>query len=225
MIILGLTGSIAMGKSTAATMFRRRRVPVHDADRTVHRLLGFKGGAVEAVEAAFPGVVTQDRVDHSALAALVFNDANALSRLETILHPLVEADQKRFLRRCRLQGHLLVVLDIPLLYETGMDTKCDAVAVVTAPHFVQLQRLLQRPDMHRARIEAVLSRQMSDAEKRAHADFIIPSGLGRAYTYRTIVQIIDSLQRQSRVRQTGTRAFLRQHPHRIYRHRRCSCVK
>lgn len=189
MIILGLTGSIAMGKSTAATMFRRYGVRVFDADKSVHtHLAGATAPAV--IAAAFPDVVRGDRVDRTALAALVFADDGALKRLERILHPLVMADQERFLRIAARQGAEMVVLDIPLLFETGQERDCDAVAVVSAPHFVQVQRLQARPGMDSRRLEATLARQMPDREKRRRADYVVRTGLGKAETMKTIGKIV-----------------------------------
>lgn len=197
MIVLGLTGSIAMGKSTAAAMFRRLGVPVWDADRVVHALFARGGRAVVPVEDAFPGVVRNGAVDREALAARVFGDAAALERLERIVHPLVYADQRHFLAGARRARRRLVVLDVPLLFESGGDRICDAVAVVSAPALVQRQRLRQRPGMDEARIDAVLSRQMNDGEKRRRADFIIPTGLGRACCMRAIAAIVGTLRRRT----------------------------
>src|SRR5512132_333920 len=204
MMVLGLTGSIAMGKSTAAAMFRRLGVPVYDADRAVHRLLGKGGAAVSPVAGAFPGVVVEGEVDRRLLAARVFGDAAALRELEGILHPLVARERRRFLRAARRQGRRLVVLDIPLLFETGGERDCDAVAVVSAPASLQYARLLQRPGMSPERIAGIMRRQMPDEEKRRRADFVIPTGLGKASSYATIRGIVSKLlagQRQ-RVRNT-----------------------
>jgi dephospho-CoA kinase len=192
-IVLGLTGSIAMGKSTAATMFRRFGVPVWDADRVVHALFARGGPAVAPVKAAFPGVVRAGAIDREALAARVFADAAALRWLEGIVHPLVYADQGRFLARAARARRRLVVLDVPLLFESGGDRVCNAVAVVSAPALIQRQRLRQRLGMDEARIDAVLARQMSDAEKRRRADFVIPTGLGRACSMRAIAAIVATV--------------------------------
>lgn len=204
MMVLGLTGSIAMGKSTAAAMFRRLGVPVYDADRAVHRLLGKGGAAVSPVAGAFPGVVVEGEVDRRLLAARVFGDAAALRELEGILHPLVARERRRFLRAARRHGRRLVVLDIPLLFETGGERDCDAVAVVSAPASLQYARLLRRPGMSPERIAGIMRRQMPDEEKRRRADFIIPTGLGKASSYAMIRDIVAKLlagQRQ-RVRDT-----------------------
>ncbi|MGZ8337526.1 MAG: dephospho-CoA kinase [Allosphingosinicella sp.] len=194
MLILGLTGSIAMGKSTAATMFRRLGVSVFDADLSVHQQLATNEDAIATIAAAFPGVVREGRIDRAALARAVFADDAALDRLEDILHPLVDAAQERFLRIAARHRRPLVVLDIPLLFETGRERDCDCVAVVSAPGFVQEQRLRARPGMDRQRIEKTLARQMPDAEKRRRADYIIPTGLNRGNTMRTIMGIVADLR-------------------------------
>ncbi|NBC96970.1 MAG: dephospho-CoA kinase, partial [Deinococcus-Thermus bacterium] len=174
MIVLGLTGSIAMGKSTAAAMLRRIGVPVHDSDAAVHALTGPGGAAVPAIAAAFPGTVTATAtgaaVDRRALGARVFGDPAALARLEAILHPLVRARSHAFL--CRQARHRMpvVVLDIPLLFETGAEARCDRVLVVSAPAFLQRARVLARPGMTEAKLAGILARQMPDAEKRRLAD-------------------------------------------------------
>lgn len=186
MVILGLTGSIAMGKSTAAAAFRRLGVPVHDSDAEIHALLGPRGTAVAAVEAAFQGVVKNGAVDRPALGARVFGDPTALRRLERILHPLVSASRAKFLRKNTMRGRRVVVLDIPLLYEVGADKLCDAVVVVTAPSFLQRLRVMRRPGMSKERLAAILARQMPDGEKRRRADFVVPTGLGRAVSLRHI---------------------------------------
>ena len=193
MIVLGLTGSIAMGKSTAAAMFRREGVPVYDADRAVHALFGRGGRAVPLIDSVFPGVVRDGTVDRQALGARVFDDENALRQLERIVHPLVQQERRRFLEAAARQRRPLVVLDIPLLFETGGDKVCDAVAVVSAPEAIQHARLLRRSGVDRARIEAIIRRQMPDAEKRCRADFVIPSGLGRGPTASAIRRIIAML--------------------------------
>ena len=179
MIILGLTGSVGMGKSTAAREFRRMRIPVHDADKAVHRLLGRGGKAVAAVATAFPGVEKGGAIDRAALGRLVFSDPAALKRLEAILHPLVRQAERAFLARARRRRRKLVVLDIPLLFETGGEARCDKVLVVSAPRRVQLARVMARPGMTAERLAGVEARQMPDAEKRRRADIIIETGLDR----------------------------------------------
>jgi dephospho-CoA kinase len=190
MKVLGLTGSIGMGKSTAAAMLRRLGVPVHDADATVHRLMGAGGAAVPRIEALFPGVTKNGAVDRPELGRRVFADPAALRRLEAILHPMVRDEERRFLARQRRRGVRLVVLDVPLLFETGGQRRCDKVAVVSAPAFLQAQRVLKRPGMTAARLAAVRAQQMPDAEKRRRADFVIPTGTGMAPALRRLRAIV-----------------------------------
>ncbi len=194
MIVLGLTGSIAMGKSTAAAQFRRLGMPVHDADAVVHRLLGAGGQAVAAVEAAFPGVgrdTPQGRlIDRKALGHIVFADQARLRDLEAVLHPAVRRAEQQFLARAARRRCRLVVLDIPLLFETGGERRCDAVAVVSAPAFVQSQRALRRSGMDAKRLAAILAEQMPDREKRRRATFTIPTGQGRRFSLRVIRRIL-----------------------------------
>ncbi|MBU0725672.1 MAG: dephospho-CoA kinase [Alphaproteobacteria bacterium] len=190
MILLGLTGSIGMGKSTAATMLRALGLPVHDADATVHRLLGKGGAAVAKVDAAFPGVVSQGAVDRRLLGNRVFGDDASLRRLEKILHPMVRAAERRFLGRMRRQRRKIAVLDIPLLYETGGEARVDAVIVVSAPARIQALRVLRRPGMTPQKFRAILAKQISDSEKRRHADFVVTTGLSRAHSLRQLKQIV-----------------------------------
>ena len=186
MVILGLTGGIAMGKSVAAASFRRLGVPVQDSDAEVHKLMAKGGGAVAAIEQAFPGVVKDGAVDRTALGAKVFGDPAALKRLEGILHPRVAEAREEFLREHARRGTRVVVLDIPLLFEVGADALCDAVVVVSAPAFLQAIRALRRPGMTPERLAAVRARQLPDAEKRRRADFVVPTGLGRAESLRRL---------------------------------------
>ncbi len=196
MIVVGLTGGVGMGKSTAAAMLRRMRVPVHDADATVHRLMAKGGAAVAAVADAFPGVVKNGAADRKALGRRVFGDPPALTRLEAILHPLVRRDQNQFLRRQRAAHAPLVVLDIPLLYEGGGGRRLDAVITMTAPAFLQRRRVLSRPGMTEAQFAAILARQVPDSQRRREADFVVPSGLGRAATFRRLRRIVARLRRR-----------------------------
>lgn len=196
MLVLGLTGSIGMGKTTAAKMLRRMGLPLHDADRVVHRLLARGGVAVAAVEAAFPGVVVEGAVDRKRLGAQVFEDREALQRLEGILHPAVRRTTRSFLDRQARAGRSLAVLDIPLLFETGGEALCDAVVVVTAPPFVQRERVMGRRRMTRARFQAILAKQMPDREKRRRADFVVNTGLSKAATLRQLRAIVTLLRRQ-----------------------------
>ncbi|WP_119460537.1 dephospho-CoA kinase [Rhodospirillaceae bacterium SYSU D60014] len=195
MVILGLTGSIGMGKTTAAAMLRRCGIPVHDADATVHRLLGARGAAVAAVEASFPGVVRNGAVDRPALARRVFGDPVQLKRLEAILHPLVRRAERRFLARATAAQAPVVVLDVPLLFETGADRRCDATIVVSAPRFLQRARVLRRPDMTPDRLAAIEARQMPDAEKRRRADFVVRTGGDRRATLRALIRIVKVMRR------------------------------
>jgi len=179
MFILGLTGSIGMGKSTAAAQLRRLGLPVHDADAAVHALMGPGGAAVAAVGAAFPGVVKNGAVDRQVLGAKVLGDDAALKRLEAILHPLVRRSEKRFLAACARRRVPLVVLDIPLLYETGGDARCDAVLVVHCRPALQRRRVLARPGMTEKKFESILARQVPAREKVWLADFAVDTGIGR----------------------------------------------
>lgn len=174
MLVLGLTGSAAMGKSTVAAMFAARGVPVFDADRTVHAL--YAGAAVPLVEAAFPGVAVDGAIDRDRLRARVLGDEPAMQRLEALVHPLVKAEERRFVAEARAKGRRIVLLDIPLLFESGAVDEVDMVIVVSAPEAVQRARMLARPGMTPERLAAMLGRQMPDAEKRRRADFVIENG-------------------------------------------------
>ncbi len=176
MFVLGLTGSLGMGKSTTADFFAEAGVPVHDADAVVHAL--YEGEAVAAIEAAFPGSTQNGKVDRGKLAARVVNDPSALQRLESIVHPLVRAAETRFLADAQAQGAAVAVLNVPLLLETAGDARVDAIVVVSAPADVQRQRVLARPGMTAEKLDALLARQMADAEKRGRADFIVDTGQG-----------------------------------------------
>ena len=195
MFVLGLTGSIGMGKTAAAKMLRRMSLPLHDADRAVHRLLAKGGAAVAAVEAAFPGVAVDGAVDRERLAVRVFEDPAALELLEEILHPAVRWTTRAFLGRHARAGRPLVVLDIPLLFETGGEALCDAVVVVTAPAFVQRARVMGRRGMTPVRFQAILAKQMPDSEKRRRADFVVKTGLSKAAALRQLRAIIKLLRR------------------------------
>jgi dephospho-CoA kinase len=208
-IVLGLTGSIGMGKSTAAMTLQRLRVPLFDADRAVHRLLAPGGSAVEPVAAEFFGVRTaKGGIDRSLLGQRVFGDPEALSRLERIIHPMVEAREKRFLAFARARREQIVVLDIPLLFESGSERRCDYVLVVSAPQLVQRQRVLRRPGMTEKRLAAVLSNQMPDREKRRNADFVVPTGLSRSLSLRRLRAIVRLLRAEgSQVARRSRRAY------------------
>ena len=176
MFILGLTGSLGMGKSTTAGFFAEAGVPVHDADAVVHRL--YEGEAAPAIEAAFPGTTVAGKVDRARLAARVVDNPEALRKLEAIVHPLVSDAKERFLREAQARGAKVAVLDIPLLFETGGDQRVDAVVVVSAPGDVQRQRVLERPGMTADKLDALLARQIADSEKRQRADFVVDTSQG-----------------------------------------------
>ena len=182
-----------MGKSTAANMLRRMGIPVCDSDAVVHQLLAKGGAGVGPVGEAFPGVVEDGAVVRPALGKQVFGNPDALHRLEGILHPLVYDTQRKFLRQVALRGMSIAVLDVPLLYEGGSDQWCDAVLVVSAPRFLQEQRVLARPGMTRDRLKATLARQMSDADKRRRADFVVQTGLGKRLTLNRLREIVTLL--------------------------------
>lgn len=178
MIVLGLTGSIGMGKSTTTAMFAEAAALVWNADEAVHRLYAKGGAAVEPVGEAFPGVVQDGAVDRTRLAEALGRDGEAFRRLEAIVHPLVLKGRLEDLAAAEARGVKLAVLDIPLLFETGGDAAVDAVVVVTAPAAVQAQRVMARPGMTRERFNAILARQLPDAEKRRRADFVIDTSVG-----------------------------------------------
>lgn len=191
MVILGLTGSIGMGKSWGARCFRHLGVPVHDADACVHRLMASGGKAVASIENHFPGVKTaQGGIDRQKLAGHVLGQDENLDTLEAILHPLVHADQRRFLARMAAQGQSLAVLDIPLLYETQARARVDAVVVMSAPAWVQRQRVLRRPTMTAEKFEAILDRQTPDQQKRQLAEFIVTTGGPRGESLRQITNVV-----------------------------------
>lgn len=191
MIVLGLTGSIGMGKSTVAAMFAAEGVPVFDADAAVHRLQGQGGALIPAIEAAFPGTTGPGGVDRASLGARVFGDDGALKRLERIVHPAVAAERAAFLDANR--DRPLVVFDVPLLFETGGDAAVDKIAVVSASAAVQRERVLARPGQNEAKFAAILARQTPDAEKRARADFVIPTDVPLAETRDAVRAVIACL--------------------------------
>lgn len=189
--ILGLTGSIGMGKSTTSNLFRVSGVPVHDADAAVHAL--YRGRAVAPIDAAFPGVVQDGMVDRARLSSAVFCKPEALRALEAIIHPLVREDEQTFLMHCRKAGCGIAVLDVPLLLETGGEQRCDAVLVVTAPAEVQRERVLARPEMTEEKLAAILARQMPDAEKRRRAHFLVDTSRGLLAAQRQVRSILTVL--------------------------------
>ena len=193
MKILGLTGSVGMGKSTAAAMLKCMGVPVYDADAAVHRMMRRGGSAVAPVAAAFPGVEKNGAIDRAALGQRVFGDEAAMKRLEAIIHPRVRDDERAFLAAQHRRKAPLVVMDVPLLFESGREKRYDATIVMTAPAFLQRARVMARPGMTAARFAAIKARQMPDEEKRRRADFIVPSGLGRAVTWRRLRWVLNKL--------------------------------
>ena len=176
MFILGLTGSIGMGKSATANMFAEEGVPVHDADAAVHRL--YEGEATPLIEAAFPGTTSGGKVDRAKLGQRVLGDKDAIARLEAIVHPLVTKSRERFVADAERNGAKVVLLDVPLLFETGGDKRVDAIVVVSAPAEVQRARVLERPGMTDDKLAVILSKQTPDAEKRARADFVVDTSKG-----------------------------------------------
>ncbi len=195
MIVLGLTGSIGMGKSTTARMFAEGGARVHDADHAVHALYARGGKAVGPIGEAFPGAVRDGAVDRQALAAVVAGDPEALRRLERIVHPLVAEDRDRLLEEARRDGAPVVVLDVPLLFESGGEARVDAVVVASAPAQMQRERVLARPGMTSARFEALLQRQAPDSEKRARADFIVDTGQGMEEARAQVRHILQEVTR------------------------------
>jgi dephospho-CoA kinase len=193
-LVLGLTGSIGMGKSTTSAMFEAEGVPVYDSDAAVHALYAEGGAAVAPVEAAFPGVVVDGAIDRARLSARVVGDSEALAKLEAIVHPLVGAHRIGFFERAEVEGQDIVVLDIPLLFETGGEKKVDKVVVVSAPAEVQRARVLARPGMTPEKFEAILARQTPDAEKRARADFVIDTGQGLDHARRQVRDLLTLLR-------------------------------
>ena len=191
--ILCLTGSLAMGKSKAAEFFAEAGVPVHDADAVVHAL--YEGEAVPAIERAFPGTTAGGKVDRAELAAMVLGDSAALARLEAIVHPLVGAARQRFLAEAQARGQPVVVLDIPLLFETGAERGCDAVVVVSVPPELQRRRAFERPGMTEEKFAALLAKQMPDAQKRRRADFVLDSSQGFDHARAQVRDILRAVAR------------------------------
>ncbi|XHC09382.1 dephospho-CoA kinase [Labrenzia sp. ac12] len=191
MIRIGLTGSIGMGKSTTAKMFATEGVPVHDADATVHAL--YSGRAAPLIEAAFPGTVSDGKVDRTLLSPHVLGKPEAMKKLEAIVHPLVREEEQLFLQRARADHRRIVMLDIPLLFETGGEARVDVVVVVTADAQVQRDRVLSRPGMSEDRFQAILAKQMPDAEKRRRAHFLVDTGRGMEAAKRQVRAILKAL--------------------------------
>jgi dephospho-CoA kinase len=196
MFVLGLTGSLGMGKSTTARFFAEEGVPLHDADAAVHRL--YEGEATPLIEAAFPGTTSGGRVDRDKLAKKVLGDSAAIKKLETIIHPLVGRAEARFLDEAARKDAAVVVLDIPLLFETGADRRCDAVVVVSAPADVQRARAFERPGMTEEKFQAILAKQMPDAEKRARADFVVDTSKGFDAARAQVREILGRIARMAK---------------------------
>lgn len=194
MLVLGLTGSIGMGKSTTSAMFEAEGAPVYDSDAAVHALYAAGGAAVAPVEAAFPGVVVDGAIDRAKLSARVVGDPEALAKLEALVHPLVGADRIGFFQKAQAEGRDIVVLDIPLLFETNGQKSVDKVVVVSAPPEVQRARVLARPGMTPEKFEAILARQLPDAEKRARADFVIDTGQGLEHARQQVRDLLTLLR-------------------------------
>lgn len=205
MITLGLTGSIGMGKSTTAAMFAARGAAVYNADMAVHALYQRGGAAVAPVGALFPGAVSDGAIDRGVLGTLVQNDPARLAELEAVVHPLVRTEERAFRAVAHKAGCLVAVLDIPLLLETQGDDRVDVVVVVSAPGAVQRERVLARPGMTEARLEAILARQMPDAEKRRRAHFIVPTGSGLPRAARAVDDILRALAPVAAARGTSHR--------------------
>jgi dephospho-CoA kinase len=197
--ILGLTGSIGMGKSATAKMFVDEGVPVHDADAVVHRL--YEGEATPLIEAAFPGTTRGGKVDRAKLGERVLGNAEAIKQLEQIVHPLVTQARERFLTEAERNGASVAVLDVPLLFETGGDARCDAVVVVSAPAEMQRARAFERPGMTANKLAAILAKQMPDAEKRARADFVVDTSQGFDHARAQVREILSQVRKMATQRE------------------------
>ena len=198
MLILGLTGSIGMGKSTTAKLFTEAGVPVYDADATVHRI--YEGEAAPAIEAAFPGTTVNGKVDRARLSERVMHDPAAIRRLEAIVHPMLRSHHQKFLEEAEKSGTPVAVMDVPLLYETGGETRVDAVVVVTTSPEVQRERILARENMTGEKLDAILARQLPDAEKRKRADFVVDTSHGLDPVRSRIRDILDQVVKMPRRR-------------------------
>jgi dephospho-CoA kinase len=198
MIILGLTGSIGMGKSTTAKLFAEAGVPVYDADAAVHKI--YEGGAAPAIEAAFPGTTAHGKVDRNKLSTQVVHDPAAMKRLEQIVHPMLGASRQNFLDEAERSGAPVAVVDVPLLFETGGEKRVDAVVVVTTPPEIQRQRILSRDNMTGQKLDAILARQLPDAEKRKRADFVVDTSHGLDPVRARIRDILDQAAKMPRRR-------------------------
>ena len=196
MLLVGLTGSVGMGKTETAKMFARLGVPVYDADAAVHALYALGGAAVEPIGKAFPGAVHEGAVDRGRLSALVVGKPDEMKRLEAIIHPLVRQAQMEWLQAREAEGAAMAVLDIPLLFETGGDALMDIIVVVSAPAHVQRDRVLARTGMSEEKFEAILAKQVADAEKRARADYVVETDRGLEDAFRQVASIVEDLRRR-----------------------------
>ncbi|MZR29781.1 dephospho-CoA kinase [Sneathiella litorea] len=194
MLLVGLTGSIGMGKSTVGEMFRELGIPVYDADAEIHKLYARGGAGVEPIRAAFPEAVVDDQVDRQRLSKLVVGNDAEIERLEKVIHPLLTEGRAAFFEKAEKEGHTLVVLDIPLIFETGGENKVHKIVVVSAPAPVQRERVLARPDMTAEKFEAILARQVPDAEKREKADFVINTHCSKEETFEQIKALVEDLK-------------------------------
>jgi dephospho-CoA kinase len=197
-LLVGLTGSIGMGKTETARQFARLGIPVHDADAAVHKLYEPGGGAVTAIAQAFPECVTEGRVDRTLLSARLRKDPPALSRLESIVHPLVAAEQRAFVAKAAAAGADMVVLDVPLLFEIGGEKDMDAVVVVSAPEATQRARVLARPGMSEATLDQILARQFPDVDKRARAHFVVETDKGLDHASEQVKSIVTALRERAK---------------------------
>ena len=197
MHLIGLTGSIGMGKSETAKMFARLGIPVYDADAAVHELYAAGGAAVAPIAAAFPGAVKNGAVDRDALSKQVLHNPAAIAKLESIVHPLVAQAQQAFLKRAKADGAQIAVLDIPLLFETGGEARVDIIVVVSAPHAVQRDRVMKRPGMTAEKFEAIIARQVPDSEKTARADYVVDTSKGLDHAFEQVKAIVTAVKRKT----------------------------
>ncbi len=197
MIVLGITGSVAMGKSTVAAQFAQLGAAVSDADKLVHRILETDASVKQHIAKSFPECIEAGEVNRQELGAMVFGNAAALKKLEAILHPRVRAQEEVFIKKAQQEGKWLVVLDIPLLYETGADGRCDFVAVVTAAESVQRQRVLEREGMTEEKFQQILSLQMPDEKKREKADFLIHTDQGMEHSLEQVKTVVEALRKEN----------------------------
>ncbi len=197
-LLVGLTGSIGMGKSETARLFARLGIPVHDADLAVHRLYEAGGAAVAPIAEAFPACVVEGRVDRACLAAQLRKDHTAFARLESIVHPLVTSDQRSFVERAAANGADMIVLDVPLLFESGRQIDMDAVVVVSAPEDVQRARVLARPGMSEEALDHILARQLPDVDKRARAHFVVETDKGLDHAFEQVKSIVATLRERAK---------------------------